>query len=152
MKRTPAGDAVVRWLGAQWPYLLGASALGSVVWIAIATRPGVGAASLFVPPAASGDKGRVWVQLDGSPVRLVKGKRYRGCVQVPWIVPTGMVVDKLPAGLTERGFTEIAVSRSRPGDWPSVSCDVFVEATWSKADSALERPGAVSLAWRADPS
>jgi hypothetical protein len=138
------------WVADQWPYLLGASALGGIVLIAISTAPKVGPASLFVPPDAKALR-VTWVQIDGSPVALVRGRRYRGCVQVPFVVPTGMVVDRLPAALAEKGFTDARISRGRPGDWPDVSCDIFVEATWGKPDEQLARPGAVSLAWRGDP-
>lgn len=142
---------VGRFLSEQWPYLLGASAFGGIVWIAIVTRPGAGPATLFVPPGPTSTKVG-WVQLDGSPVRLVQGRRYRGCVQVPWIVPTGSVVSRLPAALAEKGFSDIRVSRPRPSDWPNVECDIHVEVTWSKPAQALDRPGAVSLAWEGLPA
>jgi len=138
-----------RWLAAQWPYLLGAAGMGGVVWVAIATRPGLGPATLFVPPPLASSR-VAWLLIDGSPVRLVKGRRYRGCVQVPWVVPTGLVVGKLPQGLADKGFTDVRVSRPRPSDWPDVSCDIHVEATWGKDDESMDRPGAVSLAWRGD--
>lgn len=145
--------SIGRWIASQWPYLLGATALGGVVAVAIATRPKVGPASDFVPPVSpkASPHGVTWVLIEGSPVRLQQGRRYRGCISVPFIVPTGMVVDKLPSGLAERGFTDIVVSRPRPSDWPDVDCDIHVEVTWSKPDEALERPGAVELAWVGEP-
>lgn len=139
------------WLAAQWPYLLGAAGLGGVVAVAIVTRPHVGPGSLFVPPASTPEKLQ-WVLVDGSPVRLTQGRRYRGCISVPFVVPTGLVVSKLPAALAEEGFVDVRVSRPRPSDWPGVSCDIHVEATWGKADESFPRPGAVELAWRADPA
>ncbi len=143
--------SVGRWFAAQWPYLLAATAGGGVLLVAIATRPKVGPASLYVPPGPTTEK-ITWVQIDGSPVRLVKGRRYRGCVQVPWVVPTGTVVSRLPDALAAKGFTDVRVSRPRPSDWPSVECDIHVEVTWGKADEELERPGAVSLAWKGEPT
>lgn len=144
--------SITKWLAAQWPYLLGASAVGGVVAVAIATRPKVGPASAFVPPPSpSAVKIARWVQIDSSPVRLIQGRRYRGCVSVPFVVPTGLVVSKLPSALAEKGFTDIVVSRPRPVDWPDVSCDIHVEVTWGKPDESLERPGAVEIAWIGEP-
>ena len=88
---------------------------------------------------------------DKKTVRLVRGVRYRGCVQVPFSIPTSLVVDKVKPKMVERGFADVVVSRSVPEGWPSVDCDIFVEATWDRADEDLERPGAVELAWREAP-
>ncbi len=89
--------------------------------------------------------------VEGTPVRLVQGRRYRGCVQVPFVVPTSLVVGRLPGALAEKGFVDVIVSRPRPSDWPTVECDIHVEVTWGKPDESLDRPGAVSLAWRGEP-
>lgn len=88
---------------------------------------------------------------DEKTVRLVRGVRYRGCVQVPFPIPTSLVVDKVAPKMTERGFRDIVVTRTKPAGWPDVDCDIFVEATWDRADEDLERPGAVELAWREAP-
>ena len=142
-----------RWFASQWPYLLAASAAGGVVWVAIATRPGLGPAAALPASSPKGTPARplAWVLLEGSPVQLFQGRRYRGCISVPFVVPTGLVVSKLPAALAEKGFVDVMVSRPRPSDWPGVSCDIHVEATWAKPDESMPRPGAVELAWRGEP-
>lgn len=137
------------WLASNWLYLLGAAGLGGVAVVAIVTRPGAQPAPPpEIPPPAPGAASETWIAIEGSPVQLVKGTRYRGCVQVPFVVPTSMVVSRLPQGLADRGFVDVAISRSHPSAWPDVDCDIFVECTWGRADEALERPGAVDLAWR----
>lgn len=93
-----------------------------------------------------------WLLIDDEKtVRLVRGVRYRGCVQVPFPVPTSLVVDKVAPKMAERGFAQIVVTRTKPDGWPEVDCDIFVEATWDRPDEDLERPGAVELAWREAP-
>lgn len=92
-----------------------------------------------------------WLLIEDETVRLVRGVRYRGCVQVPFPIPTSLVVDKVSPKMIERGFSDVVVARAVPSGWPAVDCDIFVEATWDRADEDLDRPGAVELAWREAP-
>lgn len=93
-----------------------------------------------------------WVVVEGSPVALRRGRRYRGCVVLPWYVPTSVVRSKLGPAMAERGFVDVAIVESKPAAWPEAECDFYVEATWGAADQAFDRPGAVALAWEARPA
>jgi hypothetical protein len=91
-----------------------------------------------------------WLELDGDVIVLRRDMRYRGCVRLPFIVPKSLVRGKLLPGLEAKGFREIVISEELAPSWPpETECDFYVEATWSKADEQLERPGAVAIAWRA---
>lgn len=93
-----------------------------------------------------------WILLEKrDTVRLERGVRYRGCVQVPFVIPTSLVFSKVSPGLLDKGFRDVVVTRDHPSGWPDVDCDIYVEATWDRADEDLDRPGAVELAWREAP-
>lgn len=93
-----------------------------------------------------------WIELtDKDAVRLERDVRYRGCVVLPFFVPTSLVLSKVEPGLREKGFRDIVVEKSAPKGWPDVDCDIYVECTWDRADEELKRPGAVELAWREAP-
>jgi hypothetical protein len=101
------------------------------------------AASSCAPPSST-----AWMLLEGSPVMLRKGLRYRGCIVVPTLIPNALVRPRLRPGLEARGFSDVAIAESKPDDWPAVACDFFVEATWDRDDQEFDRPGAVAFAWR----
>lgn len=103
-----------------------------------------------VPRRARATNVRGWRALEGDEVTLRRGARYRGCLVVPWYVPTSLVRAKLRPGLEDKGFSDVAISEVRPSLWPEASCDFFVEATWSRDDEVVERPGAVPLAWEGE--
>jgi hypothetical protein len=91
---------------------------------------------------------RRWVEIPrGDHVGLRRGVRYRGCVDLPWYAPTGLVRDRLRPGLEAKGFTDIVIVEEEPHGWPSAECTFWVECTWSKPDAMLERPSAVTHAW-----
>lgn len=89
-----------------------------------------------------------WQALEGGDVELEQDQRYRGCVEVPFFVPDSIVRGKLRPALAAKGFTDVDVDEARPAGWPDVDCDFFVEATWGRSDETLERPNALTHAWR----
>jgi hypothetical protein len=99
-------------------------------------------------PADAATSDKDWLLIEGDPVLLERGVRYRGCVETPFVVPNNIVRGKLRPALEARGFRDIAIAETRPGGWPDVDCDFFVECTWDRDDEELERPGAVAFAWR----
>lgn len=104
--------------------------------------------AIVVTPKRRGAAGGGWVLLeDRESVLLERGRRYRGCVQVPFIVPTAMVESRLPSALSEKGFADVIVHRDVTPGWPDVDCDLYVEATWDRPDERMKRPGAVEFAW-----
>lgn len=108
---------------------------------------GVLAAIVFTPKRAA-EAGGGWILLeDRDSVLLERGRRYRGCVDVPWVVPTAMVEARLPSALREKGFIDVEVARDLSAGWPDVDCDLYVEATWDRPDERMKRPGAVGFAW-----
>lgn len=121
--------------------------------VQIAAGAGVGWAILVAvlfsggKPANPGSSSAEWLLLEGDQVTLEKGKRYRGCLVVPWFVPDNVVRGKLRPGIEARGFSDIDIAEDRPRSWPDVDCTFFVEATWDGDDEELERPSAVPFAW-----
>lgn len=143
----PVARAAVLW-AAGWCAL---------VWLAFRARP---AEAVWpregLPPAPSPPATDVptappivqWWKLEGDDVELATGVRYRGCVKLPWYAPTSVVRSKLRPGLEEKGFHDVVVTEMPGAAWPTVACDFYVEATWGRETSRLERPGAVAFAWR----
>lgn len=106
------------------------------------------AAAVVLTPRRRPDGSAGWVELEGARVRLERGRGYRGCVSVPFFVPTALVESKLPGALREKGFSDVVVARDTSPGWPAVDCDLYVEATWNGDDGAtFDRPGAVKHAW-----
>jgi len=115
---------------------------------------GVGAAwvALVVamhPGGVTHTAAKGWMLVEGKSARLAPGTRYRACVRVPWYVPTSLILAKLEPRMRDRGFRDVIVSLRRPKGWPEVTCDLFVEATWSKEEpETFARPAAIPFAWR----
>lgn len=84
-------------------------------------------------------------KLEGDPITLKKGQRYRGCVSVPWPLSPGP--DTVKGKAEGAGFTAVDVKTTRPADWPNVECKHYVEATWNQPDKKLDVPGVVKFAW-----
>jgi hypothetical protein len=140
--------SVARWLGEQWPYLLGALGLGGVVAVTIATRP-----EQSGPAPAPGPAGpRQFIELadNSEPVRVFNGKRYYACVRPGMFNPVRLVSNQtIVDRMGEMGFRDVELLEQQPAVFPAVvDCWRYVVATWGGADGAvLDRPGAVELAW-----
>jgi hypothetical protein len=93
-----------------------------------------------------------WFELSGSPVRLVFGTRYRGCVRVSaWNPLRGLAtLDRVRDGVISAGFVDVQVyGGDPPAGWsPDVECYRYVEATWGQADRDYDRPDKLAVAWR----
>ncbi len=129
----------------------GVGLLGGLAWL-LAWRPS-SSSGVAPPPDFSGR----WVELpSGDSVRLVRGVRYRGCVRLFALSPARAVltVERLRVALEEKGFSAVRVaSGDTPPNWEDgIDCFRYVDATWSKADQDLDRPSAVALSWRWEPS
>lgn len=128
----PAWARDVRFLAA-----LAMGAVGTAYFWAV-RRPAV------EPEPAAPDaigRPRAWVRLDGSPILLRPGERYRGCVVLPWYVPSAAVTDdKVRAYAEKLGFGDVRVMKQ-------AGCDVLVEAEWRQGYRDFERPSALRGAW-----
>jgi len=145
--------SVGKWLAANWTYLLGATALGGVVYVAIATRPPIGGSALppSSPPAPDPPGGPLrWIELQ-APYRLFAGDVYRACVDVPfgagWLATQARIV----SGAQDMGFKNVRVDGkdAMPAGWPGPDdCDRFVEAEWGGEDRIVAGSSRIKKAWR----
>lgn len=140
-------------LSRDWRLYVGGGALvGLVVWLrarAGAADPPGSAPALAVPTGPER-----WVELDGPDVFMFTGDRYRGCVDVPGLVPNSLVRSGILKQAPGLGFRDVVVLDAPPAGWPKATtpggdCDLFVEAVWAGADGVkLARPSQVTGAWR----
>lgn len=86
-------------------------------------------------------------RLLGDPIALATGRRYRGCLSVPW--PLSPSPSTVVAKAEGAGFRDVRVWTSPPSGWPAVECKHYVEATWGAPAKSLDVPGVVKLAWEA---
>lgn len=117
--------------------VVGAVGVG-VAWLVGRTPPGT---EPEPPPVEPGSRPRAWVRLDGSPILLRPGERYRGCVKLPWYVPRSAVSEERVRAYAEKqGFGDVRVV-------PSTDCDVLVHAQWQRGYHQMDRPSALVGAW-----
>lgn len=95
-----------------------------------------------------------WEVLEGPEVILEPGAHYRAVIDIPGIVPTGLVVGGIEDKAPLEGFGKLTMSEERPPGWirdpaiDGVDADLFVDAVYEGARRPFSRPGAVVLAWR----
>lgn len=124
----------------DWRVVLGVLGGVAAIGVLLETAPRI----IEDPPAPRG-----WTEVDGDPVMLVKGTRYRACVRFGLLNPAKLAtLAQLIAGITKAGFVDVLVTEDAPAFWPAVECSRYVEATWGQPDKAFARPSAVELAWR----
>jgi len=135
-------------LSRDWRIYAGGGALAALLlWLNL-RKISSSAPAEDVKPGAVPDR---WVELEGPMVFLFTGDRYRGCVDVPGLVPNSFVANAIPSKAAELGFRDIVVREGPPRGWPKTKedCDLFVEATWAGADGVkMARPDRLSGAWR----
>ena len=140
----------------MWKVYAGAAAIvGGLGALLVAHRRGLffqhplPAAAPSAPDAPAPPK--AFRLLTGASVTLVPGVRYRACVDVPGLVPNGLVASRIPGRARDRGFRDVVVHDERPAGWESSAedCDLWVEATWEGGGrtEVLKRPGEVPAAW-----
>lgn len=130
-------------------YVGGAALVAFVVWLRERTPR-----SAPVPAEEPSKAPERWVELDGPEVFLFTGDRYRGCVDVPGLVPNSLVRSEILKRAPGLGFRDVVVSDAPPPGWPRATtpggdCDLFVEAVWNGADGqTMARPDRLTGAWR----
>lgn len=123
-----------------------------VVWLR--ERTPASAPPSSSPTPAPGAAPERWVELGGPQVFLFTGDRFRGCVDVPSLVPNALVKSEILKRAPDIGFRDVIVSDAPPPSWPKATmpggdCDLFVEAVWTGADGVkMDRPDRVTGAWR----
>lgn len=137
----------------RWPLVAGAGvSLAALAWLV--SYDGGSSASAAATPPQPAAVGGAWVALGGDAVDLKPGVRYRGCVRYSFVSPLNLLsLARVQSALEAAGFTAVRVlSGSSPPNWPSTSCDWYVDATWSGAAKRMDRPAQVEFAWMWVPS
>jgi hypothetical protein len=108
--------------------------VGVIAWrrIVAASTP----APVLPPSPASGS----YYEIDGATVDLVPSVRYFGVVNITG--PLSWIANEanMKAQAEKQGFTDVAVSSTRPKNWPGlVSGDYFVVGTYAGAAKTLAK-------------
>lgn len=123
------------------PALAWGLGLGALAWWCWAGRLRPGAPEAPRPDGGPDRRPRAWVEIDGSPIWLMRDVRYRACVDLPFGVGRLATDARVTRELERAGFRDVTIRRDVEG------CDLLLEATWSAGPAAKPRPGAVRRAW-----
>lgn len=139
---------------AVWTLLGGAVALAVLERFTKATSPGT-AERLHVPddPPPTPAISQPPHQLPPGAVSVVPGARYLATVNVSFPLSILASASKVATQAQGQGFTNVAVTTSKPVGWPGASGDYYVTATYAGPPKFLDRSAAggqvtVTDAWQ----